>query len=288
MNVYEQVTDRIISLLEEGTIPWRKPWHTGAPRSLATDQTYRGINALILGTAPYGSPYWVTYDQAKARGGFVRRGEKGWPLIFWKVVENKDQATGETVDSYPVLRQWTVFNVEQCDGLAYPRPEPRDLNDIDAAQRLIDHMPNPPSVFHDSSSAYYLPRTDTVHLPLKTAFHSSAGYYSTAFHELIHATGHPTRLDRPDVMKPEFGSDLYAREELVAEMGAAMLCGLAGIAPQTLDNSAAYLASWLRALREDSRLVVQSAAAAQKAADYIAKPNEVMAKPSEAIAQPVE
>lgn len=269
-NTYEEVTNRIVELLEAGTIPWRKPWRTGSPRSLMTDRPYRGVNALMLSAAPYESPYWVTFDQARLRGGYVKRGEKSWPLVFWKVVEQKDKTSGETVDSYPVLRRWSIFNVEQCEGLAYPRPEPRPFNDIAQAECIVAAMPNLPTILHEGGNrAFYRPSKDTVFMPVKARFDSEPEYYSTLFHELTHSTGHPTRLNRPDVMTPAFGTDPYAKEELVAEMGAAMLCSQAALAPATLENSAAYIGGWLQMLRDDHRLVVQAAAAAQKAADFI-------------------
>jgi antirestriction protein ArdC len=270
-DTYQQVTDRIIQLMEAGVVPWRKPWRTANPKSLTSGLPYRGINAFVLSAAPYSSPYWVTFNQARARGGAVRKGEKGWPLIFWKFIEQRDQETGEVANSYPILKSWTIFNVEQCDGLEYPQPAPRQFAPIEEAERMVATMPAAPVIHHDGGSrAFYRPARDTVHMPLRETFGKPEEYYSTLFHELAHATGHPTRLDRPGIRDfAGFASHSYGVEELIAEMTAAMLCGICGIEPMTIDNSAAYISSWLMTIREDKRLLVTAAGAAQKAADYI-------------------
>lgn len=283
-DVYQDITNRIIEMLETGTVPWRKPWRSDRPKSLVSGKPYRGINAVILGSAPYESQYWITGNQANQRGGYIRKGEKAWPLVFWKFIEVKDKDTGErsAEDSYAILKRWPIFNVEQCVNVDYPAPLPRDFNDIETAQAIVTGMPLPPTINHlGGNRAFYRPSTDTVSMPDKTRFTSEAEYYSTLFHELGHSTGHPSRLERPDVMLPEFGSDPYAKEELVAEMIAAMLCGRAGIAPNTLDNSAAYIAAWLQQLRDDKRLLVSAASAAQKACDYILREEAVDDKQDE-------
>jgi antirestriction protein ArdC len=277
-DTYQQITERIINLMESGVVPWRKPWRTSAPKSLASGIPYRGINTFVLSAAPYSAPYWVTFNQAKARGGNVRKGEKGWPLVFWKFItkfaegiEQKDKETGEVANSYPILKSWTIFNVEQCEGLEYPVPAPRQFSPIEEAERIVSLMPNAPGIFHDGGSrAFYRPQRDTVHMPARESFGLPEEYYSTLFHEIAHSTGHSSRLDRPSVMDfPEFASHTYGYEELVAEMTAAMLCGVTGIEPRTIDNSAAYISSWLMTIRDDKRLLITAAGAAQKAADYI-------------------
>src|SRR5712692_6461390 len=269
-SVYEIVTSRILAELEKGQVPWRKPWRTLPPANLISKKHYRGINVFLLALAGYGSQYWLTYRQAQALGGNVRRGEHGTEIVFWKFdtfeTETTDGETEERKSAF--LRYYTVFNLEQTEGLkallALPPAFP-----IESAEAIVKGMPNPPA-FEQDAQASYIPSRDTVTMPSRTAFDSQAEYYSTLFHELTHSTGHAKRLGREGIEKIQpFGSEDYSKEELVAEMGSAMLCGIAGIEQATISNSAAYLHSWIRRLKADSRLVVSAASAAQKAADYI-------------------
>jgi antirestriction protein ArdC len=271
-DVYQIITDRIINLLEQGTVPWHKAWSSDdrLPMNLCSGKPYRGINVFLLHVTGYGSPYWLTLKQANERGGHIRKGEKSSIAVFWKQYEIQDKETGEK-RTVPVLRFYRVFNVEQCEGIDYPKPEPRTLNfnPIEGCERIVSDMPNPPTIQHVEARAYYRRATDTVNLPARESFDNEAEYYSTAFHELTHATGHETRLGRLQKSESNFGAGSYAKEELIAEMGAAFLCGTAGIENKTIDNSAAYIAGWLERLKNDRKLVVQSASAAHKAADYI-------------------
>jgi len=269
-SVYEIVTSRILAELERGEIPWRKPWRVLPPANLISKKPYRGINVFLLALAGYGSQYWLTYRQAQALGGNVRRGEHGSKIVFWKFdrfeTETADGETEERKSAF--LRYYTVFNLEQTEGLkallALPPAFP-----IESAEAIAAGMPNPPA-FEQDAQAAYIPSRDTVAMPSRTAFESPAEYYSTLFHELTHSTGHAKRLARDGFDTPQkFGSESYSREELIAEMGSAMLCGIAGIEQATISNSAAYLQSWIKRLKADSRLVVSAASAAQKAADYI-------------------
>jgi len=268
---YEIVTESIIKQLESGVAPWRKPWRTEMPANLVSKKAYRGINIFLLGSQGYGSRYWVTYSQAQALGGSVKKGEHGSKVVFWKIDEyrKENQETGETEDHKSILlRYYTVFNLEQCEGIKSPEPVPV-INPIEQCESVVSSMPNPPT-FEQDSRAFYRPSTDTVGMPARSAFHSAEEYYSTFFHELTHSTGHPSRVGREGIMEHNpFGSEDYSKEELVAEMGAAMLCGVAGVASRTLGNSAAYLQSWISKLKSDSRLIVSAASQAQKAADYI-------------------
>lgn len=284
-SVYDIITERMIALLQAGTVPWHKSWIGGneqTPRNLASGKPYRGINVFLLGSAGYSSPYWVSYKQASERGGQVRKGEKSTPAIFWKLWRPDKAkgapapAEGEESRRIPLLRYYSVFNVEQCDGLEYPKPaETANLPAFDpiaTAQGIADGMPKPPTITHNEARAYYRPVTDTLNMPKPELFGKPAEYYSVLFHEMTHATGHAARLGRPGVTElAAFGSPTYAREELVAEMGAAFLCGQAGILHHTADNSAAYLENWIKSLRGDSKLVVIAAAQAQKAVDYITR-----------------
>ena len=270
-SVYEIVTNRIIAEMEAGVIPWRKPWQTEAPKNLSSGKAYRGVNVFLLGLRGYASPWWLTYQQALQRGGHVRKGEKGSTVVFWKwnAREVKDADGEKHTEHSPILRYYTVFNVAQCDDIAAPVASLPPVNPIATADGLCADMPNPPQRAQ-SDHAAYRPSTNTVLMPAMQSFTSAESFYSTLFHEMTHATGHASRLARPHIMEVAyFGSDDYSREELVAEMGASMLCAVAGIESRTVSNSAAYIQSWLRVLKGDSRLVVVAAAQAQKAADYI-------------------
>ncbi len=269
-SVYEIVTSQILAELERGVVPWRKPWRTLPPGNLISKKPYRGINVFLLALAGYGSQYWLTYRQAQALGGNVRRGEHGTKIVFWKFdTYETESADGESEERKSAfLRYYTVFNLEQTEGLkallALPPASP-----IESAEAIVKGMPNPPA-FEQDAQAAYIPSRDVVTIPSRTAFDSKAEYYSTLFNELTHSTGHAKRLAREGFDIPQrFGSESYSREELIAEMGSAMLCGVAGIEQSTLANSAAYLKSWIARLKSDSRLVVSAASAAQKAADYI-------------------
>jgi antirestriction protein ArdC len=191
--------------------------------------------------------------------------------VFWKIY--KKEVDGEEKE-IRLLRYYRVFNVEQCEGIEYPKPEPRavDFNPIAEAQAIIDGMPNRPKLTFVGSQAYYRPVTDTVNMPAPESFSSPEEYYSTLFHEHVHSTGHASRLNRFKEEANEtvaFGSNKYGKEELTAEMGAAFLCAIAGIVNQTIENSAAYIEGWRKKIKEDRKLVVFAAARAQKAADYI-------------------
>lgn len=269
-SVYSIVTEQILRQLESGVAPWHRPCTTQFPRNLVSGNQYRGINVFLLTSSGYGSPYWLTYKQATERGGHVRKGEHGTKVVFWKVstreVENADGEANEKTSV--LLRYYTVFNVEQCDGIAAPDAG-RVVNPIEECERIVCQMPTAP-VMEQDGRAWYRPSSDTVGMPSRNAFNSSEEFYSTLFHELTHSTGHPKRIGRDGIEKLNtFGSESYSKEELIAEMGAAMLCGVAGIERKTLANSAAYLRSWIEVLKSDSRMVVSAASQAQKAADYI-------------------
>ena len=272
-NAYAVVTDRIIELLEQGTVPWHKPWSGGGlARNLVSKKTYRGINCFLLNITGFGSPFWMTFNQARKLGGHIRQGEKSMPVVFWKWIEVEDRETGEVVER-PFLRYYRVFNLEQTEGITVPAeesPKDRPFSPIEACERIVQGMPNKPMAQHVYPAAWYKPSLDLVNMPRPETFDKPESYYATLFHELAHATGHVSRLNRPTLvdMAP-FGSTNYSKEELVAEMTAAMLCGVAGIENQVIDNSAAYIQGWLKKLKDDRKLVVQAAGLAQRAADHI-------------------
>ncbi|MDA2931250.1 zincin-like metallopeptidase domain-containing protein [Acidobacteria bacterium AH-259-O06] len=278
MKAYEVITNKIIERLEQGTIPWHQPWSAEMPKNLITKKAYRGINVFLLGSMGYANPYWLSFKQAKQLGGHVRRGEHSTPVVFWKWLEKDTGEVNEDgepiIKRVSVLRYYNVFNVDQCEDIPAEKIPPlengREFHPIKEAENTVQVMPQRPKIEHRDAQAYYRPSSDTVNMPQPELFQSSEEYYSTLFHELTHSTGHQSRLNRLDTdnLAP-FGSKDYSQEELVAEMGAAFLCGHCRIENQTMDNSAAYIQGWLRRLRNDKRMVVFAAAQAQKAADYI-------------------
>jgi antirestriction protein ArdC len=271
--VYDSITERIVTLLEQGTVPWHKPWNanTGWPRNFVTKRPYRGINVFLLAAMSYESPYWLTFRQAFELGGTVRKGEKSSSVLFWKQKTIEDQETGEE-RKIPLLRLYHVFNVAQCDGMkdAPASSETLELIAVTKPAEIVKKMPKRPKIKHGMTRAFYSPKEDTVSSPVRKRFGREEEYYSTLFHELVHATGHETRLNRATLTeKAGFGSNPYCKEELIAEMGAAFLCGHAEIVERTIDNSAAYIKGWLEKLKSDKTLIVQAAAQAQRAADFI-------------------
>jgi len=274
-SVYQIVTDQILRQLELRVVPWRKPWRAEPPCNLVSGKAYRGINPFLLASQGYGSRYWLTFNQANKLGGHVRKGEKSSIVTFWNIGEEKTvrDANGNEHKSKPfLLRYYRVFNLEQTEGIAEKlglgNATPR-VASIEQCEAIAKGMPNPPA-FQQDARAWYRPSTDTVGMPSRNAFNSAEEYYSTLYHELTHSTGHASRVGREGIEDiAAFGSESYSKEELIAEMGAAMLCGVTGISPATIPNSAAYLQGWINRLRGDSKLLVSAASQAQKAADYI-------------------
>jgi len=275
-NVYEIVTSQIIESLESGVVPWSKPWSGELPCNLLSQKPYRGLNVFMLATSGYESKYWLTLNQANKLGGKIKAGSKSHLVTFWNVGEEKLNARTGKLQKPFLLRYYRVFNLSQTEGIDLPRAvfernKRNEFEAIEAAESLAESMPNPPQ-FEQSDAAWYSPRKDCIGLPARHLFHSPAEYHATLFHEMTHATGHASRLHREEFDEPSrFGSETYSKEELIAEMGSAFLCGLCGIERETLPNSAAYLQNWIKRLQGDSKLILSAASAAQKAADYISR-----------------
>jgi antirestriction protein ArdC len=274
-SVYEIVTEKIIKQLESGVAPWRKPWTCQTPANLLTQKEYRGLNVFTLASQGFPSRFWLTFNQATKLGGRIRKGEKSSPVIFWNIGDEQETTAqdGAKETSRPfLLRYYSVFNLSQAEGIDIPASllqETRTNDPIETCEQIVTNMPVPPA-FEQSDKAWYSPSNDVVGMPPRGLFHSSEEYYATEFHELAHSTGHAKRLHRENFDNPvSFGSESYSKEELIAEMTAAMLCGIAGIEQRILENSAAYLKTWMARLKSDSRLLVSAASQAQKAADFI-------------------
>jgi antirestriction protein ArdC len=269
MNVYEIITDRIIESLTKGVVPWRKPWKTETPKNLISGKEYRGVNVLLLGSSTYESPWWLTFNQARDLGGSVKKGERGTPVVFWKVYD-KESEKGEQ-DRRFVLRYYTVFNIAQCEGVKAPASIVRpSFNSIEACEQIVSGFEGKPRIDHGGTRAFYNPIEDRIQMPVRESFVSAEEYYSTLFHELAHSTGSHDRLARKSLLNASsFDTHAYSFEELIAECGSAFLCGHAGIASSTLDNSAAYIKHWANVLRSEPKWIVNAAAQAAKAADLV-------------------
>lgn len=270
-DVYQVVTDRIIGLLESGTVPWRKPWKGGhhTPKNFVSRKAYRGINLFLLNAAGFASPFWLTFRQVQSLDARIKKGEKSFPVVFWKILEEEKDGERKKI---PFLRYHSVFNVTQCEGITLPASAEisGEFHPIEKCEAVVANMPHPPLIQHGNARACYSPVQDSVSMPDAKAFESNEAYYATLFHELTHATGHASRLNRKEITGPiHFGSDPYTREELVAEMGAAFLSGNCEIENTTIEQSASYIQNWLQRLKNDRKLVVQAATQAQKACDFI-------------------
>ena len=281
-SLYAEVTNRIIAELEAGRLPWVQPWDgarvaIGLPRNAGTGRRYSGINLLILWDAlfdrGFGSQRWLTYRQAQALGGNVRKGESGTTICYADRFKPRDRNGAEPPDAedrrqIAFLKRFTVFNLDQCEGLPdsvvgtdlEPLGE-RELNQ--QAEALI--IASGADFRIGGDKAYYVPSQDFIRVPPQQAFHEQINFYRTALHELGHWTGHVSRLARLE--KGGLGSEAYAREELVAEMCSAFVCAELGIQPTV--RHADYIGAWLEHLRDDNRAVFRAASQASKAADYL-------------------
>lgn len=276
VDVYELVTNRIIELLEVGTIPWQQPWTTaGMPMNLLSKRPYRGINLWLLHSLNYERNLFLTWKQLKSFGGSVLQGQHGHIVIFWKAVKKYPEELDKDNNPkmVPMLRYYKVFNVEQCRDIPakmLEHTEPVQFDSILECESIVQGMPEPPFIKHTGQQAFYHKVDDYICMPLKKSFRSGVGYYSTLFHEMIHSTGAEKRLNRKTLtdMVP-FGTESYAQEELIAEIGSAFLCHFTNILPNEIKNTAAYLKNWLEVLRNDKKFVVLASGQAQKAVDYI-------------------
>lgn len=290
VSLYDEVTARVVAEMEQGVVPWVRPWSRsaaplGMPRSAASRKYYSGINILILWDAVirrgFANQEWLTFRQALSLGGHVRKGERGTTICFAdsflpKGERERAKESGDDPSSVPFLKRFTVFNVEQCEGLpAHITPPPNIYPETEKhpeAEALISG--SGATICETGGKAFYHLGEDFIRLPPRGSFLTPADFYCTALHELGHWTAHPTRLKRD--LTARFGSTAYAREELIAELTSAFLCAHLGIIPQV--RHADYLANWLAVLKADNRAIFHAASQASKAADFVlAIPQQVMA-----------
>ncbi|HDL6608537.1 TPA: DUF1738 domain-containing protein [Yersinia enterocolitica] len=272
-DIYKTVTDSIISALEAGVKPWSCPWKrvpgmSGLPSNYATGAAYSGMNIMLLWSSAseqgFSDSRWMTYKQARAEGGQVRKGERGTTAIFYSTLE-KENDDGET-DHIPMLKTFTVFNVQQINGLPMS-------DEVICPAETFEPLPRVEALFRNSGAtiiekgqnAFFAPSTDEIRLPERCLFTDAANFYATGLHELVHWSGSKSRLNRE--MKGKFGSEGYAFEELIAELGSAFLMADLGIAGEVQHES--YIASWLKALKNDKRYIFKAASAASKAHRYL-------------------
>ncbi len=270
-DVYDMVTERVITLLEKGVVPWKQTWtESGLPQNLITGKPYRGINVWLLLSLDYPKNFFLTFAQAKELGGNVKKNEKGHLIVFWKWIE-KENKVSHGMEKIPLLRYYKVFNVAQCEGLPEKKiPETTKPNDpIGECEKIVELMPKCPEIKFTGSQPYYNPVLDFINMPKIKDFQSSETYYETLFHELVHSTGHQSRLNRKEVTDSRFGSALYSIEELTAELGCCYLKSCAGLKEVVRDNNVAYLQGWLKRLRSDKKFIVYASAQAQRAVDFI-------------------
>ena len=274
-DMYQEVTNQIIEALDNGVKPWVCPWETnggfgGLPVNFQSKKAYSGINILLLWVSAtklnFSSNYWLTFKQASELGGCVRKGEKGTRIVFYKMLEVEDKATGEK-DNIPMLKSFVVFNASQIDGLnlevVAADDESTSFEAIERAEMFLSATGA--NIKESGANAYFRPSTDEIVLPSRERFTNGADFYATALHELTHWTGAKHRLDR--IKGSSFGSEDYAFEELIAELGASFLMAGLNIGGDVQHES--YIASWLERLRNDKRYIFKAASAASKAHQYL-------------------
>ena len=268
-NIQQDVTDRILAEMSQGNLPWIQPWSgrgsNAMPRNAITKRAYSGANVVLLWLSPYASQDWLTYKQAQELGGNVRKGEKGTHIIYASQVKGKDKETQED-KSFFMLKSYTVFNIEQCEGLNLSTQPVTPINQDQRDRECDAFMASiGADIRHGEGRAYYRQAADYIMLPPYEMFKSGIGYYETALHELVHWTGNETRCNRQ--FGKRFGDRAYAAEELVAELGAAFMCAEFGYDAMT--QHAAYIQNWIELLKDDPKAFITAASKASQAVEYL-------------------
>lgn len=275
-DIYQEVTNRIIEQLEKGNIPWQKPWGgiigNGGAYNRVTKKPYSLLNQMLL----MHDGEYASFKQWSNMGGKIKKGEHPEMVVFWKIMNKEEEENGNIVKkTIPMLRYYNVFHISQVDGVEPKEVEKTEHEPIKEAEDIISAYDNRETIKMIDvigDEAYYAPSRDYLQVPVKEQYKDIAEYYSTKFHEMIHSTGHKSRLGRfaETAAIAPFGSEDYSKEELIAEIGSACLMNYIGIeTPKTFKNSAAYIQSWLRVLKNDKRMIVSAGGKAQKAVEYI-------------------
>ena len=273
MNNYEIITNAIIEKLDEGVIPWRRPYQGKMrwQKNFKTGQIYNGTNQMMTQMQNKLSPFWLTFKQASTLGGKIKKGSKGVPILWASMVEYED--TKGEMHLTSIHKRTYVFNIEDVEGLDYEDDDhgivELDFNPIEECEKILEISKDRRAEIqnHTERVAAYYPSFDVIKTPIKETYVSEEEYYNTIFHEIIHSTGHSTRIGRN--MTAKFHTPEYAKEELTAEIGAAMISGIAGIADRTLDNSAAYISEWKKCIKAHPKIIVMASSRAQKAIEYL-------------------
>ena len=284
MKISDKIVDLVIEGLDAGTVAWRKPWKDVCPMNAFSRHEYQGLNTLLLSflsaKCNYPYPFFGTFRQITEAGGRVKKGEKSFPVVYWKVTEDDDAESIENEKSGGKEKKmrftpfsYYVFNLSQTEGIEIekytPDLTPKENSPLETCEMVITGMPHPPCITHQHPGAFYAPFFDVVNVPGIKCFDSSQEYYAVTFHELAHATGHSSRLNRFEDSSSVFGKKSYNYEELVAEMASTFLCSHCGI-DQTVDNSVAYLTGWAKFLKTERKTTLFGAASkAQAAVNYI-------------------
>jgi antirestriction protein ArdC len=275
MSAQEKINQKFIELLESGVAPWRMPWKSrsiGLATNIVSGKMYTGCNFFMTNFHEFNSSKWGTFNQFQKLGGQVRKGEKGTPIIFYSSFEK--EISEDNKKSIPFCKLSYVFNIDQVDGITINESNQVEIKEHDpiaSCEKVIENFPlGFPKAEHKQDKAFYRPSSDTINMPELGLFSSAEEYYHTYFHESIHATGHERRLGREGV-KPDnyFGDSVYSKEELIAELGASYMSAHCGIDNHVIDNSASYIAGWLKVLKENPRYITSCSSQAWKAYQYL-------------------
>jgi len=262
--VFSDINDRILERLKQGIVPWKKSWTSGVPRNFITKKPYHGLNFLSLAMQDFPSPYYLSFLQCKQKQGSIIKGSSGNIILYWDIKELSKEVDGEVETKKIPFMKWSyIFNLAQTT--LYE--DTSDENLIVECEDLIRRIEPKPVIRHNTMRCYYTPDEDYISLPKISDFDNDGEYYSALFHELIHWTGHPKRLNRFTSAMPD--KQEYSFEELVAEIGSAYLCAMCGISPKVIDNQAAYLQGWMNLAFEEENLFVKATLKAQEAVNYL-------------------
>ena len=269
VDVFAVLTERLIEQLEKGIIPWRTPWsNAGIPRNLVSKHPYRGINLIVLASLGYAENVFVSFNQLKEIGAKPKTDEKACPVMFWKFPPKEEDTV---VRKKPTLHYYSVFNITQCEDIpdSFQLSPTKVLGSIDTCEHVVSNMPQCPAIQNKMKTAFYDPLHDYINVPKQNTFATEEGYYTCLFHQLIHATGHHSRLGRKDLVElPEFGYSNFSHEELVAEIGTGYLQSYTGVLEE-FSPSQEYLSGWIKRFKEDKHFAYSAAAKAQQAVDFI-------------------